>query len=45
MKRVKAANPSHAQHHVLFMASKQLSRKKMVNGGSYLELCPRGRGR
>jgi len=33
MKQIKAANPSFAQHQVLAMASKQLSRKKMVVGG------------
>ena len=46
MKQIKAANPSLAQHQVLAMASKQLSRKIMVGGGGlYLEPYPRGRGR
>jgi len=41
MKQIKAANPSLAQHQELAMASKQLSRKKMVGGGGlYLEPYP-----
>jgi len=44
MKQIQAANPSLVQHQVLAMASKQLSRKKMVGGGGlHLEPYPRGR--
>jgi len=44
MKQIKAANPSLGQHQVLSMASKQLSQKKMVGGGSlYSQPYPRAR--
>ena len=45
MKQIKAANPSLVQHQVSSFTSEQLSRKKMVVGGLYLEPYPRGRGR
>jgi len=46
MKQIKAANPSVGQHQVLYMASKQLSQKKMVDGGGlFLQPYPRGRGK
>ena len=45
MKQIKAASPSLDQHQVSYFTSEQLSRKKMVVGGLYLETYPRGRGR
>jgi len=42
MKQIRTANPSLAQHQVLAIASKQLSRKKMATG-LYLEPYRRGK--
>ena len=42
MKQIRMANPSLAQHQVLSMASKQLSRKKMASG-LYLEPYRKGK--
>ena len=42
MKQIRMANPSIAQHQVLSMASKQLSRKKMASG-LYLEPYRKGK--
>jgi len=42
MKQIRTANPSLAQHQVLSIASKQLSRKKIASG-LYLEPYRRGK--